>query len=201
MTSEAAPGAALGTTDATTYVLVAGTAGGVGVTTVTALLFAALGEDRAGAPLLLDHSAGELGLRLPSGDDVRQVNRRLALHDLGPHADVAVARLAERHTLLVLVAPATPAGCAALDRLLSPHYGQPRSQRILVVVAGVFGRHRITTQLQALGQRIGVRSVVELPQDLALAAGGRIPIVQLGAGALRAQQHLTTVLQERLRVV
>jgi hypothetical protein len=70
-----------------------------------------------------------------------------------------------------------------------------------VVVAGVFGRHRITTELRALGQRIGVRSVVELPQDLALAAGGRIPIVQLGAGALRAQQHLTTVLQERLRVV
>ena len=201
MTSDAAPEAALGTTDATSYVLVAGTAGGVGTTTVTALLFAALGADPAGPPLLLDHSAGELGLRLSGGDDVRQVNRRVALHDLGPHADVAVARLAERHTLLVLVAPATPVGCAALDRLLSPHDGQPRLQRILVVVAGVFGRHRITAELRALGQRIGQRSVVELPQDLALAAGGRIPTVQLSARTVRAQQHLTTVLRERLRAV
>lgn len=201
MTADAAPEAMLGTTGATTDVLVAGTAGGVGVTTVTALLFAALSEDPAGAPLLLDHSAGELGLRLPSGDEVRQVNRRVALHDLGAHADVGVARLAERHTLLILVAPATPAGCAALDRLLSPHDGQPRLQRILVVVAGVFGRHRITAQVRALGQRIGVRGVVQLPRDLALAAGGRIPIVQLRSRTIRASQQLASVLQERLRAL
>ena len=201
MTTGAAPEAPVDATGATTDVLVAGTAGGVGTTTVTALLFSALSEDPAGPPLLLDHSAGDLGLRLPSGDDVRQVNRGVALHDLGPHADVAVARLADRHTLVILVAPATPAGCAALDRLLAPHDGQPRLQRILVVVAGVFGRHRITTELSSLGLRVGVRSVVRLPRDLALAAGGRIPTVQLSAATVRAQSQLTTVLQERLRAL
>jgi hypothetical protein len=200
MTAPVPPEGALAT-GATTDVLVAGTAGGVGTTTVTALLFTALGDDPAGAPLLLDHSAGELGLRLPNGDDVRQVNRSLALHDLGPHAGVGVARLAERHPLLVVVAPATPVGCAALDRLLSPHDGQPRLQRILIVVASVFGRHRIAKELRALSARVGMRSVVELPQDLALAAGGRIPVDQLSARTVRAQQQLTTVLQERIRAL
>ncbi len=58
----------------TTTVQVAGTAGGVGTTTVAALLFAALSQDVLGAPQLHDHAAGELGLRLPEGDDVRLVN-------------------------------------------------------------------------------------------------------------------------------
>src|SRR4030095_14338860 len=101
-----------------TMVQVAGTAGGVGTTTVAALIFAALSQDVLGSPPLYDHAAGELGLRLPEGDEVRLVNPGLGLHDCGAHAAAAVGRLANPHTVLVLVTAATPAGCAAADPVL-----------------------------------------------------------------------------------
>ena len=101
-----------------TTVQVAGTSGGVGTTTVVALLFAALSQDVLGAPQLYDHAAGELGLRLPEGDEVRLVNPSLALHDCGAHAAAAVQRLADPQSVLVLVTAATPGGCAAAERVL-----------------------------------------------------------------------------------
>ena len=185
-----------------TTVHVAGTAGGVGTTTVAALLFAALSQDVVGAPQLYDHAAGELGLRLPEGDDVRLVHPGLALHDSGAHAAAAVERLADPHAVLVLVAAATPAGCAAADRVLDEvvtAHGASQLRRVLVAVVGVFGRHRISPQLRALGDRVGARSVILLPQDLSLAAGGRIPLVRLATYTVRAQRQLASVLRERLR--
>ena len=185
-----------------TTVHVAGTAGGVGTTTVAALLFAALSQDVLGAPQLYDHAAGELGLRLPEGDDVRLVHSGLALHDSGAHAAAAVERLADPHAVLVLVAAATPAGCAAADRVLDEvvtAHGASQLRRVLVAVVGVFGRHRISPQLRALGDRVGTRSVILLPQDLSLAAGGRIPLVRLATYTVRAQRQLASVLRERLR--
>ena len=186
----------------TTTVHVAGTAGGVGTTTVAALLFAALSQDVLGAPQLYDHAAGELGLRLPEGDDVRLVHSGLALHDSGAHAAAAVERLADPHAVLVLVAASTPAGCAAADRVLDEvvtAHGASQLRRVLVAVVGVFGRHRISPQLRALGDRVGTRSVILLPQDLSLAAGGRIPLVRLATYTVRAQRQLASVLRERLR--
>jgi hypothetical protein len=185
-------------TDTTADILVAGTSGGVGATTVTALLFAAMTQDPRGAPLLLDHSAGELGLRLPDGDDVEKVDSRLTLHDLGPHAAAAVPRLEDPRTLLILVAPATPAGCAVAQRVVGPVTGR-QLRRVLVAAVGVFGGHRIGPRLQELGNKIGARSVILLPQDLALAAGGRIPTVRLATHTIRAQRQLASMLRERLR--
>jgi hypothetical protein len=185
-----------------TTVHVAGTAGGVGTTTVAALLFAALSQDVLGAPQLYDHAAGELGLRLPEGDDVRLVHRGLALHDSGAHAAAAVERLADPHAVLVLVTAATPAGCVAADRVLDElvsAHGVGQLRRVLVAVVGVFGRHRVSGQLRALGDRVGTRSVISLPQDLSLAAGGRIPLVRLATYTVRAQRQLASVLRERLR--
>ena len=186
----------------TTMVQVAGTAGGVGTTTVAALLFAALSQDVLGAPQLYDHSAGELGLRLPEGDEVRLVNPSLGLHDCGAHAAAAVERLADPHTVLVLVTAATPGGCIAADRVLDvavARHGSGDFRRVLVTAVGVFGRHRIGTQLRALGDRVGARSAILLPQDLSLAAGGRIPLVRLTTQTVRAQRQLASVLRERLR--
>jgi hypothetical protein len=190
------------TTPRTTTVHVAGTAGGVGTTTVAALLFAALSQDVLGAPQLYDHAAGELGLRLPEGDEVRLVHPGLALHDSGAHAAAAVERLADPHALLVLVTAATPAGCAAADRVLDEIVsarGVSQLRRVLVAAVGVFGRHRIGPQLRALGDRVGTRSVILLPQDLSLAAGGRIPLVRLATQTVRAQLQLASALPEWLR--
>jgi hypothetical protein len=184
-----------------TTVHVAGTAGGVGTTTVAALLFAALSQDVLGAPQLYDHAAGELGLRLPEGDDVRLVHRGIALHDCGAHA-AALERLADPLAVLVLVTAATPAGCVAADRVLDEVVsanGVSQLRRVLVAAVGVFGRHRVGPQLRALGDRVGSRSVILLPQDLSLAAGGRIPLVRLATYTLRAQRQLASVLHERLR--
>ena len=185
---------------ATIDILVAGTAGGVGTTTVAALLFSAMSADAAAAPLLFDHSGGELGLRLPDGDDVRQVNSGVTLHDLGPHATAAVVRLADPRTLVIVVAPATPAGCAAAEEVLEP-VSERSLRRVLVAAVGVFGRHRIGPRLSALGGKVGARSVVWLPQDLSLAAGGRIPSVRLATHTVRAQRQLTSMLRERIRSV
>jgi hypothetical protein len=186
----------------TTIVQVAGTAGGVGNTTVTALLFAALSQDVLGAPQLYDHSAGELGLRLPEGDDVPLVNQGVGLHDCGAQAAAAVRRLADLHTVLVLVTAATPAGCAAADRVLDEvmlQHGSGDLRRVLVAAVGVFGRHRIGAQLRGLGDRVGTRSVILFSQDLSLAAGGRMPLIRLSTQTVRAQRQLASVLRERLR--
>jgi hypothetical protein len=186
----------------TTMVQVAGTAGGVGTTTVAALIFAALSQDVLGAPQLYDHAAGELGLRLPEGDDVRLVNPGLGLHDCGAQAAAAVERLANPHTVLVLVTAATPAGCEAAERVLDAVvslHGAGQLRRVLIAAVGVFGRHRIGSQLRALGDRVGTRSMILLPQDLSLAAGGRIPLVRLTTHTVRGQRQLASVLRERLR--
>jgi hypothetical protein len=186
----------------TTMVQVAGTAGGVGTTTVAALLVAALSQDVLGAPQLYDHAGGELGLRLPEGDDVRLVHPALGLHDCGAHAAAAVERLGDPHTVLVLVTAATLAGCAAagrvLDEVVSLHGGD-QLRRVLLAAVEVFGRHRIGGQLRELGDRVGTRSAILLPQDFSLAAGGRIPLVRLTTQTVRAQRQLASVLCERLR--
>jgi hypothetical protein len=186
----------------TTMVEVAGTAGGVGTSTVTALLFAACSQDVLGAPQLYDHATGELGLRLPEGDDVRLVNPGLGLHDCGAQAGAALERLRDPRTVLVLVTAATPAGCAAAERVLDEvvsRHGTAQLRRVLVAAVGVFGRHRIGSQLRALGDRVGTRSVILVPQDLSLAAGGRIPLIRLATQTVRAQRQLASVLRERLR--
>jgi hypothetical protein len=186
----------------TTMLHVTGTAGGIGTTTVAALLFDALSQDVLGAPQLYDHAAGELGLRLPEGDDVRLVNPGVALHDAGAHTAAAVDRLRDPHTVMVLVTAATPAGCVAADQVLDEivsRHGVSQLRRVLVVAVGVFGRHRIGPPLRALGERAGTRSVILIPQDLSLAAGGRIPLVRLTTHTVRAQRQLASVLRERLR--
>ena len=190
-----------------TRVVVAGTAGGVGTTTVASLLFARLSGDplsseSSGAPGLLDHSGGDLGLRLPEGDDAASVDRNLAIHDLGPHAlDEAVAMLAEPGVFLVMVTPSTPGGLAVAEQTLNQIRDRLASsgvQHTLVVAVGVFGRHRIHAQTERIQNRFGRNSVVVLPQDAALAPGGRVPLARLSAESRRATKQLANLLRARL---
>jgi hypothetical protein len=190
-----------------TRLLIAGTAGGVGTTTVASLLFSSLSSDplsvdSSGAPQLLDHSGGDLGLRLPEGDDAARIDTNVAIHDLGPHAfDEATALLADASTFVVVVTPATPGGIAEAERVLGgirDRYQTTGTQRTLVVCVGTFGRHRLHALTEKMQDRWGRRSVVILPQDAALAAGGRVPLARLSLETRRAQKQLVGMLRARL---
>jgi hypothetical protein len=171
-------------------VLVAGTAGGVGTTTVTALLFSRLRDNSTGAPPLLDHTAGDLGARLPDGDEVRQLSEQLLLHDLGPHAlDAGVAGLADPSTVLVLVSAATPVGCLLARGVVEAVHrssGATNTARTVVLLSGAFGRHRIRRQVRGLATAAAPAGLVLLPADPALAVGGRIPLTRLSRSTDRA---------------
>ncbi|MBA8793635.1 hypothetical protein FHX74_001240 [Friedmanniella endophytica] len=171
--------------------LVAGTAGGVGTTTVTALLFAAARQRLASVPVLLDHTGGTLGPRLADGDQADAVDPRWTLHDLGPHAaGAALDELADPRSVLVLVSGANPAGCAlaaeALDTLRT-RTGDATAEldRVVLVLSGSFGRHRTPRETATLAATPGLRGLVTLPPDRALAAGGRVPLARLGARTRR----------------
>lgn len=178
-------------------IVVAGTAGGVGTTTVTALLFEALGRVGGAAPRPLDHTAGDLGGRLPSGDKVDEVDEHVRLHDLGRHALTSgTKRLADPDVRLVVVSAATPAGCAlaqqCLDAVVSKH-GAAGVSSTVVVLSGVFGRHRIRRLVLGL-HRPQLGGLVSIPADLALAAGGRILPSRLSRGTRNAVQTLVAAL-------
>lgn len=183
-------------------VIIAGTGGGVGTTTIAALLFSTLARQSRGAPQILDHSGGEVGLRLPEGDDVTAVDETWAIQDLGQHAlDTAASLLADPDVLLVIVAPATPAGVAAADRALRDireRSGATGLRQTIVAVVGVFGRHQIRTATEKLQNTYGRGLLVVFPQDTALAAGGRVPLSRLSADSARAQAKLVSLVLDRM---
>jgi MinD-like ATPase involved in chromosome partitioning or flagellar assembly len=190
-----------------TRIVVAGTAGGVGATTVASMLFASLsgdplGSDSHGVPELLDHAGGDLGLRLPEGDDAATIDHGLAIQDLGAHAlDEALELLADSSVFVVVVTASTPGGMALAERavgLIRDRHSSSGVQRTLVVAVGTFGRHRIHTQSERIQNLFGRHSVVLMPQDAALAPGGRIPLARLSAESRRAAKQLTSRLRARL---
>lgn len=184
------------------HILLAGTGGGVGTTTTTALLFTALAANGAPAPELLDHTGGELGLRLTAGDEVPAVDPSLTLHDFGPHAFWAARdALGSPDAFVVVTTAATPAGIAAAERFLAEVrsvHGAGGLRRVIVAAVAVFGRHRIGPLVERLHDSYGRRLVVVVPQDLALAAGGRVPQNRLRPDTRRAQGDLASLLRERL---
>jgi hypothetical protein len=182
-------------------IVVAGTGGGVGTTTVTALLFAALVDQPGGAPALLDHSAGALGRRLAEGDEAARLDIGVALHDLGAHAlDAGPECLDDHATQLLVVTAATPAGLRLADAAVSAieeRRGAFGLWRTTVVCEGVFGRHRIGRDVDALRRRLGWRRVIVLRPDPALAEGGRIPLARLSARSRRTVTEIADVVRSR----
>jgi hypothetical protein len=201
-------------------VVVAGTAGGVGTTTITALLFSAW-TGRAGAPRLADHTAGTLGLRLPAGDEVGRIDEGVVLIDAGASAFSSAIEAAlenadernadernadernadERNVRLVLVTAATPLGCRLAERCLTGlrdelgtrETAEALSRTVLTVV-GTFGRRRIGSTVQALGGRHPeLAATMLLPHDLALAAGGRVPLTRLTRRTQLKIEELTSL--------
>lgn len=183
-------------------VVVAGTAGGVGTTTIASLLFSSLARQSRGAPQLLDHTGGDLGLRLPEGDDVTAVDSTWEIRDLGQHAlDAGVDLLADPEVLLIIVAPATPAGVTVAERTLRDiknRFGATGVRQSIVALVGVFGRHSLRAGTERLQNTYGRGLLVVFPQDTSLAAGGRVPLSRLSADTARAQSKLVTLVLDRM---
>lgn len=174
--------------------LVAGTAGGVGTTTVAALLFAELRE-AGDAPFLIDHTGGNLGPRLPGGDEVPAVDHRFRLHDLGRNVGTAVAELADPGTVVIMVTAGTPLGrtlAAEQLRLVA----QPQSARVVVVQVECFGRRNRRPVPEAATP---ARAQVLLPVDDVLAAGGRIPYNRLARPTRQAVRKLAAAARPELQ--
>lgn len=186
--------------------LVAGTAGGAGTTTVTALLFAGL-RDTGPAPFLIDHTGGDLGPRVPGGDEVAALDQRFGLHDLGRNVPAAVGELGDPGVLLMLVTAATPVGrdlaAEALQAVAerfrpSGPVGDGRSDpdvasRVGVVQVECFGRRSRRPVPLPAGR--AWRGHVVVPRDEVLAAGGPVPANRLGRPALQALHRLTALVR------
>lgn len=165
-------------------VVVVGTTGGVGATTVAALLFDRLRARPLGAPQLLDHAGGDIGDRLPNGDEVRAVDPLVRLQDAGRHAArIGLEVLAHPHDVLVVVAPRTPLGVADARALLTAvdeRTGIQGRRRTVLALNAPFGPVRDAAELEALRTQYERRGVHALPRDPALAVGGRIAVPRLG---------------------
>ena len=163
-------------------IVVSSTAGGVGTTTLTALLFDLLSAP-SGVPSLADHTSGDLGARLPRGDDAEVIDADLLLHDLGPHADGEGLDLLESPTTLaVLVTANTPLGLLAVTGVLEAirkRYGQAGLARVTVVCTSTFGRPRTRALVEAVHTTYGRGIILVIPHDPALAGPGRIPTHRL----------------------
>ncbi|WP_422935430.1 hypothetical protein [Sinomonas sp. P47F7] len=148
-------------------VVVAGTAGGVGTTTVAALLVRALAE--RGAPVgASNHTLGGLGSRIVPGD-LGDRPAPLDVHDLGPHALTATELLLSETTVPVIVTRASSAGARAALRAL-----ERLAPDAALVVASTSPRRRPDACLDAvLSQRPGT-SAIALPYDDALALPGSL---------------------------
>lgn len=186
----------------TNTVVVAGTGGGVGTTTVTSLLFSSLSRHSRGAPQLLDHSGGDLGLRLPEGDDVVALDATWEIRDLGQHAlGAGIDLLSDPEVLLIIVSPATPAGVATAEgalRQIKDRYGATGVRQCIVALVGVFGRHSIRAATERLQNTYGRGLLVVFPQDSSLAAGGRVPLSRLSADSVRATSKLVGLVLDRV---
>jgi len=178
-------------------VVVTGTGGGVGTTTIATALFAFLAGPVGPVPGLGDRTGGELLVRIPPLYEARPTDGSLIIQDLGCHATPAVLLgLLDQPVLLVVVTAATPDGLRLAHELVA---GQPRPGRLgtIVVPVAVFGRQHIEGQLAAL-QLAGLPVLSPVPTDRVLAAGGPIAFESLAPATTRALMAVASRVRELL---
>lgn len=175
-------------------VVVAGTSGGVGTTTVAALLFDGIRTRPLGAPRLYDHAGGDLGGRLPHGDEVGSLDAIVSVHDAGRHAArIGLEVLDRPHDLLVVVAPRTPSGIADATEVMATigdRTGTQGRRRTVLVLTAPFGPVRDAAVIDGLRSAYERRGVHALPRDPALAVGGRIATPRLSRPTRKAAHEL-----------
>ncbi|TFD86082.1 hypothetical protein [Cryobacterium serini] len=180
-------------------IVLAGTAGGVGTTTLAALLFDRVSAVPGGVPTLADHTSGDLGARVARGDGALLIDQGLLLHDLGAHAGGEGLDLFESpSTLGVVVTANTPLGLFAAHRFLAAvrtRYGESGLARTTVVAVST-GRRAGTSRLVA-GLRVafGQEILVVLGHDVALAGGGPIAASRLNWRTVTSRDQIARRLQ------
>lgn len=171
-------------------VVVAGTAGGVGVTTLAALALAS-----AGRPWVLGPQHADTAAR--SGAGGAEPATDAAVWDAGVlRTDAALQRPALPDLTLALVAPATPLGVADADRvLLRVADADPGLvARSCLVLTAVHGRAVPSVRTAA------PVVVLRVPFDRALAAPGPVPADRvLAAATNRAVQEWRGWVERALR--
>jgi MinD-like ATPase involved in chromosome partitioning or flagellar assembly len=185
-------------------VVVAGVCGGVGTTTVAALLAASLGTP-VSAPQLLDHSGGGLAARLDPAVLDRSVDERLAVHDLGATLySAGVNALLTRDTVVVLVAAATAEGLRAATLALEHvrAVGGPLAPaRPLLVAVRLSGARRSVltgSALQGVAAESALTLAGVLPYDRSLLSAQTASARTLSGGAKNAIAAITTAVRAQL---
>lgn len=173
-------------------VLVSGTAGGTGTTTVAALLTDAIGGRLGVVVQATDHSGGELAARLPV---LEPATSRVTVHDMGAHVGPAAALAATPENCVVVVGRATVDGIADVQTALASiaHGTDPtllgRSVAVLVDRAA-----KPATVDTGPVRDTGVAGMVVLRADRALARPGRIVVADLARATATATDELLSAL-------
>ena len=190
-----------------TRVVVAGVAGGVGTTTVAALLARTLGAT------ITDHSGGSLAARAGVAEDGGSLAARagvaeaagslagrvgvaeagdVVVHDLGPHAGASSGSALEDPDVVVVIVCASHARglAAARDAVaaLSPRTVALEQRTILVPVAVSGSRHPAKAP-----------DAIRIPRSRALAAGGPLPTPERDLRITRAAGVLAAEVVRRAR--
>lgn len=159
-----------------TTLAVIGTAGGVGASTLAALTFAGLRGRPGGAPAVRGNGSHGVAERI-GDDEVAHLDPDAAIWDVGTTGPRAVAAVLERQaTIIVLVAPATPAGHADAAACVAgavERFGEGVLSRISLVLMDVYrsDKSRDTTAPAHI-------ALVRIPFDPALAEPGPVPALE-----------------------
>ena len=172
-------------------IVVAGTAGGVGTTTVAALV-----SHPVGAMELLDHTSGTLVSR--GAVAVPSSGSGYAVQDLGAHAlGQGILTLVAPTAIPVIVTSSTIAGMTDATASLRAIIAAKPAAAPILVVADVFGRRDVSAASRGIRMEFGQVTIVFLPQDRALAAGGLIQLSRLSA---RSRQAIDQVVRRAMAI-
>lgn len=173
-------------------VLVAGVAGGVGTTTIAALLADAVGGRLGVVVQATDHSGGGLAARLPR---LEAATSRVTVHDAGAHVGPAAALSATPENCLVVVGRASADGVADTRTVLAT-IAEGTDPTLLgrSAVVLVDRSARSVAVDPAPVRDTGVGAVLVLRPDRTLARPGRIDVDRLCPATIGAVTELLAAL-------
>jgi len=175
-------------------IVVAGTAGGVGTTTIAALMAAVMTARLGRPPRIVDHSGGNLIERVSGSVP----NSEHWICDLGPRAISGADRLTGAFGYAIIVSsPDIENSDAALGVLQSltamqhksPEAGRNIPQGVLVVNSPSHHRPPAATTARLLRSSPGA-PITALPWDPALAAPGPVDIANLAGTTIQTLSYL-----------